>query len=137
MKSFLIVLLHLLCLQIFAQEARIKGTVVQAHNHIPVLQAYVQLLNANNQITYTDVEGRFEFKSLAAGTYYLSVHTLGYESRIDTIQLTEAETVYVTYELIESIVEIPEIQISARNEVAFTTISSIDFKLRPINTTQD
>ena len=137
MKFFLIVLLHLLCLQIFAQEARIKGTVVQAHNRIPVLHAYVQLLNADNQISYTDVEGRFEFKSLAAGTYYLSVHSLGYESRIDTLQLKEAETVSVTYELIESIVEIPEIQISARNEVAFTTISSIDFKLRPINTTQD
>lgn len=137
MKLFLIVLLHILCLQVFAQEARIKGTVVQAHNHIPVLYAYVQIVNTNNQISYTDVEGKFEFNALTAGIYYISIHSLGHESITDTIQLKDADTFFVLYELKESTVEIPEIQISARNEVAFTTINSIDFKLRPINTTQD
>ncbi|WP_026209662.1 TonB-dependent receptor [Cytophaga aurantiaca] len=137
MKYFMIVLFHVVYSQVCAQEARIKGTVVQAENHIPILYAYVQLVNANNQISYTDVEGRFEFNALPAGTYYLSIHSLGHESIRDTLQLKTSETLFVTYELQESIIEIPEIEITARNEVAFTTINSIDFKLRPINTTQD
>ena len=137
MKFILCILSYALYLQIFAQEARISGAVVQAQNQIPILHAHVQLIHVSNQITYTDIEGRFEFKSLTAGTYFISIHSLGYASRTDTIQLKASETFYARYELKESILEIPEIQISARNEVAFTIIHSIDFKLRPINSTQD
>lgn len=137
MRFLLIVPLFMLCLQIHAQRAVIKGKIEQAHTHIPVLNGYVQLINTTNRITYTDVEGRFEFKSLATGTYYLTVHSLGYEPITDTIQVEESETFHIIYTLTESPLEIPEIQISARSEVGFTTINAIDFKLRPIHTTQD
>ena len=136
MRIYLIVWMLLFCRTIYAQS-NIQGKVVEAHNQIPIQNAYVQLVNVNNQITYTDIEGRFEFKSLSAGIYYLLIHSLGYESITDTIELKEAQQHYSTISLKESTVEIPEIIISARNEVAFTTINSIDFKLRPINTTQD
>ncbi len=137
MRFILIVLLQVLCLSLCAQSAVIKGKVEQAQYRIPILNGYVQLTNATNQITYTDVEGRFEFHLLQAGTYYLRIHSLGYESVTDTIYLNSSDTFYTTYALKETTVEIPEIPISARSEVAFTTINSIDFKLRPINTTQD
>ena len=136
MRIYLIVLLLLFCQVLFAQSS-IQGKVVETHNQIPLQNAYVQLVNANNQITYTDIEGRFEFKSLPAGTYYLLVHSLGFESLTDTIELHETQKYYCILSLKETAVEIPAIVIAARSEVAFTTINSIDFKLRPVNTTQD
>ena len=136
MKFILIVLLQFLYLFAHAQSGVIKGKVEQAHN-VPILNSYVQLTNRSNQIAYTDVEGRFEFTALPAGTYYIRIYSLGYESLTDTIYLNPSETLYKSYALNETTVEIPEIPIAARREVAFTTISSIDFKLRPVNTTQD
>lgn len=130
-------LMLLFCQILVAQSSSIQGKIVETQNHIPIQNAYVQLINVNNQITYTDIEGRFEFKSLSAGIYYLLVHSLGYESLTDTIELKEAQKHHAVVSLKETSVEIPEITISARSEVAFTTINSIDFKLRPINTTQD
>ncbi len=136
MKIYLFVLLLLFCQVLFAQSS-IQGKIVATQTHIPIQNAYVQLVNADNQITYTDIEGRFEFKSLSAGTYYLLVHSLGFESITDTIELHEAHKYDCILSLQETAVEIPAIVIAARSEVAFTTINSIDFKLRPVNTTQD
>ena len=136
MRIYLLVLMVFCCLQTYA-SGNIQGKVLHAQDQSPVLNAYIQLLNTGNRITYTDAEGRFEFKSLPAGTYYLFIQSLGYESKTDTIELKESGSYYTVIALQPSTIEIPEIVISARKELSFTTINSIDFELRPINTTQD
>jgi hypothetical protein len=137
MRNFLLMYVYLFCYTVLAQQASFLGKVIQVQNHIPILNGYVQLLNQENRITYTDIEGRFAFKSLATGTYYVVIHSLGFKSIHDTISLKETEQFNKTYILEADAIDIPEIQISARNEVAFTTVNAIDFKLRPVNTTQD
>ncbi|WP_299251680.1 TonB-dependent receptor [uncultured Cytophaga sp.] len=137
MKNVVLIYLYLFCFTALAQQARITGKVIQAQNNIPILNGYVQLVNQNNKITYTDIEGRFDFQFLSPGMYYIVIHSLGFQTIRDTILLKEAEQFQKTYLLEDDAIQIPEIQITARNEVAFTTINSIDFKLRPINTTQD
>jgi outer membrane receptor protein involved in Fe transport len=115
----------------------IKGKVLNGATKEALPFVYVQILNSNNKITYTDAEGNYEFKSLSPGTYTITYVCIGFRIRTDTVQLKDNEPLSLLVYLQEDIVEIPEVHIAARKEFSQTTINSLDFKLRSHNTTQD
>ena len=104
MKSlFATLIFSLLCLNIIAQSSLV-GKVIDQETKEPLLFANLLLTKGKNQITtYTDFDGRFEFKHLEAGDYTLSISYTGYISeKWDKIMIPKGQEVTHNIALFES-----------------------------------
>ncbi|SNC75745.1 Outer membrane receptor proteins, mostly Fe transport [Hymenobacter gelipurpurascens] len=74
--------------------ARLTGRVLDAATQKPIEYATVALLPATGTAPLTgatcDEQGRFELKSLAAGTYRLQLSFVGYATRLESVTVTDA-----------------------------------------------
>ena len=87
----------------------------------PLFQARVTVLEAN-RTALTDLEGRFEVVGLPSGTYGVSFSAIGYAPLVRRVTLDE-EDVVLEVELKPSLVELPDLQVTAA-PVATTSLTS-------------
>jgi iron complex outermembrane receptor protein len=87
----------------------------------PLFQARVSVLEAN-RTALTDLEGRFEVVGLPSGTYGVSFSAIGYAPLVRRVTLDE-EDVVLEVELKPSLVELPDLQVTAA-PVATTSLTS-------------
>lgn len=78
-----------------AQNATIKGNVVDQQNQIPLIAATVQ---AGESGTITNIEGSFDLE-LSPGTYQLKVNYIGYESYVEEINLVAGQIYESVFQL--------------------------------------
>ena len=85
------------------QNARLRGTVVEAGTQVPMPGAKVQIrsdaLIGGPRVTRTDEEGNFDFLSIPHGTYVITVTYEGLRpiKRKVKLQLGETETIQISF----------------------------------------
>src|SRR5687767_4014347 len=77
---------------VVAQQFSISGTVKNEKNQ-PLAGAPIQIKNSST--TVTDDFGKFRFEKLPAGKYSLHIRFLGYEDKIENVQLDQDAVVEI------------------------------------------
>ncbi len=112
MKVFSTLALVLLTVVTFAQEAIIRGRVVDAKNNDPLPFANV-VAQGTEFGTTTDIDGNFELR-VTAGLYNLEVSFIGYRTRlVPEIQASQAAPAQVTIKLEEDAQQLQEVEVVA------------------------
>jgi len=91
-----------------AQTALIKGTVTAQGKALP----FVNVRNVNRQIAVTDSAGSFSVNELQEGVYILNVSAIGYETFTKSINLKNADTLTVKFDLKANTNQIKEVVVS-------------------------
>jgi outer membrane receptor protein involved in Fe transport len=93
MKNIITLLLTLLSLQIFAQNASIEGITYDKSVVAPLEFASVSLYQVDNSVLISgqvaDANGKFKFDKLKQGVYFLKIQFVGYET-FQSAQITLA-----------------------------------------------
>ncbi len=100
-RSFLVLLLSLFFIQVFAQKSRISGKVTNNRNE-GLAGVTVRIGGAGNGITKTDVEGRFSFNADAGKKYTITLSYVGYKDKtIEEISIAANNTDEVVNVILE------------------------------------
>lgn len=84
--------------QLLAQDAILRGKVIDAENKTPLISATILVGNAG---TISDLDGNFELK-LPAGEYTVTISYVGYDTWTQTVQLVAGQTLELTVQMKES-----------------------------------
>ncbi|MFP4096142.1 MAG: TonB-dependent receptor domain-containing protein [Cyclobacteriaceae bacterium] len=101
MKSLFYSLIFCICsTSLLAQNASIQGSVLDESNNEPLEYANVLLFQPSDSSLVngivTNADGSFLMTDIPAGTYYLQIQFIGYESRkMDKMTLTKSQTLNV------------------------------------------
>ncbi|HEX8548454.1 MAG TPA: TonB-dependent receptor [Cytophagaceae bacterium] len=136
MNKILLLSLILFTTLVASAHSTLKGKVTNKKSGEPIANMLIQIEESNiSSLTGTD--GRYELRGLAAGTYNLRISSIGYKSLHETLTIADNVTDNRDFIVDENPVELSEVTITSRKETSINTISAIDFKTRPYNTTQD
>jgi outer membrane cobalamin receptor len=86
---------------------------------------------------FTDQLGRFKINHVPPGTHAVEISAIGYEAQTVTVQITAGETASLSVVLKPGNIVLSDLVISGLFERQVNTISSLDIRLRPANTSQD
>lgn len=126
----------LVSISAFAHNGTIKGIAQDAETGVGLIGAHVMLLETE-ELTFTDELGCFAFSNLKKGTYTVEISYLGFEKTQVSVEVTDAKTSPVRISLQASDIDLAAVEIKARPDDNFQTISALDIKTRPVNTSQD
>ncbi|MFC2100611.1 carboxypeptidase regulatory-like domain-containing protein [Bacteroidota bacterium] len=136
-RYFLMLLTVLILSQAsYSQQLKqtIRGIVLDKDSKSPIMGVSLVVLNSDPQIgTISDAKGAFRFKDLPVGRYDIKAFFLGFESvTVPNILLGVGKEVVLTIEMVESFLDLGEVEIKAQrkngelnNELA--TISARSF----------
>ncbi|XZF14708.1 TonB-dependent receptor [Chitinophagaceae bacterium MMS25-I14] len=126
------------CLAAIAQAhtGSIKGYVYDGKTHKPLegVSIYIKELNSS---AVSDAFGSYFLKGLKDGKCTVIISHVGYGTIQENIKIEDGITADLSTDLISSEVRMQEVAINARKDMNLGSISAIDIKMRPINTTQD
>ena len=118
-KIFYCLILSSFSLSLFAQQASIRGKVVNQSTNEPVIGALVQIpLTSIGAVT--DISGNYIINEVAAGDYTLSISFLGYETFTKKITVSENQEVVIDVFMQESLYALQEVEIIGRTETEYT-----------------
>jgi hypothetical protein len=113
MKTSLLILFSFFS-SLFAYGQVLSGKVINEKGEpLPAVSIYIE---ENKQGTITNIEGEFEMK-LPSGTYHLEIRSLGYEVRIEKVQLKE--DTYLTITLINKDIQLEAVNITPGEDPAY------------------
>jgi hypothetical protein len=136
-KSIIILLLFVSCaVAAHAHTGSIKGSVRDAATHKPIDGASVYI-KEQNLSAVTDAFGKFFIKGVADGKATVYINILGYKSAEQSVKIEDGVTTDLSINLEAGEVKMSEVTINAKKDLNLSTISGIDLKLRPVNSTQD
>jgi hypothetical protein len=121
----------------FSQNSKITGTVFDSESKLPI-DGVLITLDGKYQSTSTNAVGVYIFENLFAGDYKIRIESIGYKKQILYVTILKNNEVNspVTY-LENNPLKISEIEVSSTKDYGMINISSLDIKLRPVNTAQD
>ncbi|MDO8969520.1 MAG: TonB-dependent receptor, partial [Saprospiraceae bacterium] len=136
MRTCLLLLLFLLTATVHAfHGGTIRGMVTNLQGE-PLVGASVFLVE-QQLFVVTDQIGVFVFSDLANGEYKLQVSYIGHESLQKTVQVSNHETSIIQINLIEKRIDLEDVEVRADQSNPLQTISQLDIRLRPIQSSQD
>lgn len=120
----------------FAHNGSIKGYVYNEVSHKPLEGAsiYIKELKLS---AVTDGFGAFFLKNIKDGKFNIVVSSIGFETTEETIKIEDGITTNCTLILTPTSVKIKEVTINAKKDLSLGSISGVDLKSRPINSSQD
>ena len=133
MKTFVVISILLLCVNIFSQDKGvINGDVIDMETHTPVTDAIVEIIELKIK-TATNLLGNFEFKDIPYGTYQIKISCIGYEALIKTdIVVLSSRPTNVSAELSPSSITTKEIDVEGKyfqkSTDESTSIYNLDFE---------
>jgi outer membrane cobalamin receptor len=132
------ILLHILLCQFpllaFSQGA-LQGTIVD-ENGTPLIGAHISIREIGlRQIA--DASGKFQFHHLTPGKYNIEISFIGYESKESIIQIQEGIITQLNISLKSGAIQLSDVVVTSSQDRPINTLSQIDIKFRPINTSQD
>lgn len=136
MKITYFILLLLINISILAQKGSIQGSINDDDTKTPVSGVNINLLK-NDKADFSDLFGRFRIKDIQPGQYELQLTHIGYKTEIIPVEVKKNSEAIIKVDLKKSILNLSEIKIGGKRNIAANTISAIDIKLRPVNTSQD
>ena len=140
MKKLIVILFAvLLCLEIQAQVAFIKGSVKDKETGISLEDVFVSIDKTNSH-SHTDEKGHFFFINVPAGNYDLEFEKKGYEKILLSVDASVLDTIIIDVLLISKSISLNEVSIAADKPVSAASssyISQSSFANRPKNSAQD
>ena len=100
-KLFTLLTFSALCMVSWAQQATLKGKVLDAGDKSPVPFSNVAVTGTSTGAT-TDINGKYEIK-LNAGTYKVKVSSVGFTAKEETVTLTAGEVKNFDFELLKGV----------------------------------
>lgn len=121
-----LVLFAFLCTDVFAQQARLRGLVVDADGD-PIQGVNIALLSDGTLVTgtITDGDGTFLITSVTAGSYTLRASFIGYETYTTPLELVRASFESLTIELSDASAEIEELVVEAERAGGATVVAGV------------
>ncbi len=118
MKQALSAIILVLCSSFLLAQTptqTIRGTVFDQDNQLPLIGATITILQSNPLLgTTTNTSGQFRFESVPIGRVSLQISYIGYQERIiPNIELNSAKEVILDIGLVESVVNMEEVVITA------------------------
>lgn len=134
--SVLVILYMLFSIVSFAHTGSVKGTVKDAATNKAIEGANIYIKELNIGAT-TDVFGSYFLKGVAEGTFTVVISHVGFKQTTDILKVEDGVTAQLTTAIQPSSVSLNAVTINAKKDQALNTVSSLDIKLRPVNTSQD
>ncbi len=126
----------LLSTKTFAQNANIKGIVIDKENNSPIENASI-IIKEKTKIIATDINGTFNIDKLNEGSYSLEISHIGYATKQVELAIKKNNTIALNISMQKSNLTFNNITVSSNKFNIYNKISAIDIQLRPINTSQD
>lgn len=119
-----------------AHNGSIKGHIYNGDGLKPLEGAgiYIKELKVS---AVTDGFGAFFLKNIQDGKFKIVVSHVGYETVEETIKIEDGVTTDFTVHLTSAAVQINEVTINAKKDLTLGSVSGIDLKSRPVNSSQD
>ena len=137
--SFLRIPLLFLLLFFFTQSLAQKGTITghinDADSRLPLSGASINITGGKGD--NSDMFGKFSIPSINPGQYELIVSHIGYKTEIIPVEVKPDLLSTITINLRRSDLDLSEVRINSTKTAGLNTISTVDIKVRPINTSQD
>jgi len=121
---------------IIAQSGSLKGIVKDLENQVVIAGVSIQL-PAEGKGSVTDESGSFLINSLLPGDYEMTVTCTGYNTEILRIAIEDKKVAEVSVMLKRAALQLAAVTVSGNNRFLSNTLSSVDIRLRPINSSQD
>jgi hypothetical protein len=118
-----------------AQKGSIEGFIFDAESNTPICGASIDL--DNSLFDNSDIFGRFLFSYINPGQYEVIISHVGYRTEVVPVEVKSSLVSTVKINLKKTSLDLSEVRINSRRSGSHTTISAVDVKLRPINTSQD
>lgn len=136
MKSILFqVGLFCLALNVAFGQGSISGTVVDSRNSpLSDVNIYVQSINKG---TSSDKLGRFAVRNVPDGTYELTLSSIGFRAQQQSVTVSNGQSLDVRVTLESGELLLADVVVTDQHTREINTISQVDIKLRPVNTSQD
>ena len=137
--SFLRIPLLFLLLFFFTQSLAQKGTITghinDADSRLPLSGASINITGGKGD--NSDMFGKFSIPSINPGQYELIVSHIGYKTEIIPVEVKPDLLSTITINLRRSDLDLSEVRINSKKTSGLGTISAVDIKVRPVNTSQD
>lgn len=137
--SFRQILLFFLLLVIskqgIAQKGTINGYINDADSKLPLSGASINITGGKGD--NSDMFGKFIIPVINPGQYELIVSHIGYKTEIVPVEVKSDLLSTITINLRRSDLDLSEVRINSTKTSGLNTISTVDIKVRPINTSQD
>ncbi len=115
MRKWIFICITLMGFQtiVFAQQAALKGRIIEALNNEPM--PFVNVIVSGTSIgTITDIDGNFQFKGLVPGFVRVQASYIGYHSILSSeIEVSNAKVAFLEIRMEKRDTEIEEVTVSA------------------------
>lgn len=140
MKYYLSIILLFSVLSVRAHNAgTVCGIICDAKIGMPIIGANIQVRGTLLGTT-TDLNGKFELKNIQIGNYELVFSSIGYQTLVEKVEVTENATDTLKIALTESVLGLNELTVQSGRPVSAASskeIRAIDMQLKPFRTSQD
>ncbi len=135
LRKILFSLLTVLSVQAFAQKGTIEGYITDAESRVPVNGATINI--AGNKGDNSDMFGKFSIPSVNPGQYEMTVSHIGYKTEIISVEVKSNLFSSININLKKANLDLSEVRVNSKKTTGLNTISAVDIRLRPVNTSQD
>ena len=113
----------------------LQGSVFD-ENREPLIGTNI-LLRETGAGTIVDKSGSFRITNLKSGSYHVEISFIGYLTKSVSIEIQNTQTTTIGATLTAGGIQLADILVTATQDQPVNTLSQVDIKLRPINTSQD
>jgi len=132
--SILFVLL-LSTVSCFSQKGSIEGSIIDASSKTPLIGASINL--SGDKGDNSDMFGNFSIPAVNPGQYEMIISHIGYKTEIIPVDVKPNLLSSVSINLKKDELNLAEIRVNSKRTSGLNSISAIDIRLRPVNTSQD
>ncbi len=93
----------------------LKGTVVDKETNGPLIGVNVMIKDTNYGVA-TDEEGKFIITGIASGNYQVIISMIGYEQKVESVQISDNETTEIKVSLSPDIMQLSHVTILGQKE---------------------
>lgn len=121
---------------VLAHTGSLKGYVKNDSTRKPIDGASIFIKEANIS-SVTDGFGGYFIKNIPAGNYTIQISHVGFAVLEEKIKIEDGVTTEANIFIIPSEVSLSAVTVNASKDITLSSVSSVDMKLRPVNTAQD
>ena len=117
-------------------QGTLSGIVTGEESGEPLPGAHV-FLREIGKGTISDRFGKYNLANVPIGRYNVDVTFVGYDPVTSAVKITNDSTTIINAAMIAGDLRLDDVVITASRTAPFNTLSSVDIKLRPINSSQE
>lgn len=126
----------LFCNVLHAHTGSLRGIVYDGDTRKPAEGVNIFIARGKCSAV-TDAVGKFFIKGMEPGRYKITISRIGYSNIEDEVTVRDGETTDATFKLEKAPIQMNAVSVNARKPLTMSSVSGLDLKLRPVNTTQD